>query len=193
MMLLGNRKTYSKKQLGTVLMVCICLTSAGCARVAFKTLSFGYETVKEHRAEKSGDKPEASTDTTAKAKKNPVESELYITKLGDTVSLRFPSSLFFINDTANSLPNYHQSMGQLVEVIQRYPHNVIQVNVNFQVHSDNRVALQVASNQARYFTSTLSQRIHSGFASSDGDTLLRSNILNHEYSDIGNFIEIELR
>lgn len=190
MMLLRNWKAHYGNQIGLVLMMLLCFTCTSCARVAIKTLSFGYDKVTDHRAAKGENQSEEST---AKKKKNPIESEIYATKLGDKVSLRFPSSLFFINDTANSLPNYHQSMDQLLEVIQRYPHNIIQVNVNFQVNGDNHIALEVAGNQARYFTSTLSQHIHNGFAASDGDTLLRSNILNHEYDDIGNFIEIELR
>ena len=192
-MSLRNWKAHCGNQIGLVLMMLLCFTCTSCARVAIKTLSFGYEKVKDHRTAKGETQPGESADSTAKKKKNPVESEIYATKLGDKVSLRFPSSLFFINDTANSLPNYHQSMDQLLEVIQRYPHNVIQVNVNFQVDGDNHIALEVAGNQARYFTSTLSQHIHNGFSASDGDTLLRSNILNHEYDDIGNFIEIELR
>jgi len=190
-MLLRNWKAHYGNRIGLVLMMLLCFTGTSCARVAIKTLSFGYEKVKDHRAAKGETQSGESTDTTAK--KNPIESEIYATKLGDKVSLRFPSSLFFINDTANSLPNYHHSMDQLLEVIQRHPHNVIQVNVNFQVNGDHHIALEVAGNQARYFTSTLSQHIHNGFSASDGDTLLRSNILNHEYDDIGNFIEIELR
>lgn len=186
-MLAPERKMNANKYVGYAAILALCLTTTSCARVVVKVLSFGADdTSSQHENSAKAEQQEVK-------KKTPVETAMYTTQLGDKVSLRFPSSIFFINDTANSLPNYHQNMDDLVEVIRRYPHNLIQVNVNFQVSGDNHVAVEVASNQARYFTSTLTQHIQSGFTTSDGNTVLRSNILNHEYDAIGNFIEVVLQ
>lgn len=183
-----------RKRIVPVWIVLLCFICTSCARVAVKAASYGYETVKTHRAESEAEKQaEEHVDVSAEKQESSIESQIYTSKLGDMVSLRFPSALFFIDDTANALPNYHQNMDQLLAVIQRYPHHRIQVNVHFQVNKDSHIASQVASNQARNFTATLSHHINSGFASSNGDTVLRPNILNSEYDGIGNFIEVELR
>ena len=179
-MLLREWKAYCGKCLGPVMLAWFACISSSCAELDTNKAPYA-NTVK------------SPTMVGFSQKQNAVESHLYTTKLGDAVSLRFPSSLFFVNDTANSLPNYHQHIDQLVNIIKRYPHNVIQINVNFQVSGDNQLAVEVASSQARYFSSTLSQHIHSGFSSSDGDIVMRSNILNNEYAAIGNFIEVVLR
>ena len=124
--------------------------------------------------------------------KNYIESVVMIERLGDSVYVRVPSSLFFKGNSANLSSNFNKYMSQLVGIVKRYDHNSMNIAVKFPVDVRNNSDYQIASNQADRFVTRLEQHLRSRFSIGHGDLVVKSTSFTPDIAKLGNYFEIIL-
>ena len=135
----------------------------------------------------------ASTNQVAKDKKpNYIESHIMIERLGSQVTIRVPSSLFFIGNSANISPEFNEYIHELVVILNRYHADEMNISVKYPVVALNNTDYQIANNQADRFVTRLEQYMRSRFSSGSGSLVVKSSAFSQKVAKMGNFFELIL-
>lgn len=147
----------------------------------------------QHHDLHSAKKPTIHGDVSVTTESKPsIESKLYITQVGEVTTIKVPSSLFFVKNTANIKKNFQPNIASISQVIQRYEPSVIKVEVVFPTSKNDNVAKAIANNQAQKFADRIEEYVHKHVVYSASRLINEKQNFNHSYQRIGNYLNITL-